>query len=262
MAELKNPVKERIAAGEIAIGVGLRQARTVDIGKIMKACGYDWVFIDMEHNSMSIDEAAQIAVAAQDAGVAPFVRVPGRAHHHASRALDGGALGVVFPHVDTPEQAAELAHNCRYPPRGHRSITGGLPQLGFASLPMAETVAAIDAATMVVVMLESPEAIGNADAIAATDGVDALLIGTNDLCLEMGIPGKIDAPEVAAAFEKVIAACKTHGKAAALGGVYQPDLMKRYLAMGFNMVLAGSDLSFLMAAAKDRAAFVRGLNAA
>jgi 2-keto-3-deoxy-L-rhamnonate aldolase RhmA len=109
-------------------------------------------------------------------------------------------------------------------------------------------------------MLETPGAIDNVDAIAAVPGFDVLLVGTNDLCMEMGIPGQLDHPRVGEAFERIIAACRTHGKHAGLGGVYDPPLMQRYLAMGFRLVLAGSDLSFMLAAAKERAAAVRAMN--
>lgn len=260
MPEIRNIAKERLAAGEIAVGIGLRQARSVDVGKIMKTCGYDWLFIDMEHNAMAVEDAVEISVAAQDAGITPVVRVPGFEHYHASRVLDGGALGIVVPHVDTAEQAAKIVDNCKYPPLGHRSVTGALPQLDFEPVPMAEATTAINDATLVVVMLETPEAVENADAIAAVEGIDVLLVGTNDLCVEMGIPGELGHAKVAAAYEKIIAACKAHGKHAGLGGVYQPDLMERYIGMGMRLILAGSDLSFMMAAAKERAAFVRGLN--
>jgi hypothetical protein len=73
---LRNPARERLEAGELAVGVGIRQSRTVDIAAIMKACGYDWLFLDLEHNSMDLDIAVQISVAALGAGIAPIVRVP------------------------------------------------------------------------------------------------------------------------------------------------------------------------------------------
>ncbi len=108
-------------------------------------------------------------------------------------------------------------------------------------------------------MLETPQAVENADAIAAIEGVDVLLMGTNDLCMEMGIPGELGHERVVAAFEKVIAACHAHGKHPGLGGVYAPDLMEKYVGMGMRLVLTGSDLSMMMIAAKDRATFMRGL---
>jgi len=91
------------------------------------------------------------------------------------------------------------------------------------------------------------------------DGLDALLVGTNDLCLEMGIPGQLDHARVKAALDSVLGACKKHRKIAALGGIYGKDLLNRYLNLGFRMVLAGNDLSLLHSAAQEQAKFVRGL---
>jgi 2-keto-3-deoxy-L-rhamnonate aldolase RhmA len=102
---LRNAARERLEAGELALGVILRQARTVDIAPIMQAAGYDWLFLDLEHNSMDLDMAVQISVAALGVGIAPVVRVPARQLWMATRVLDGGALGIVMPHVDTPEEA-------------------------------------------------------------------------------------------------------------------------------------------------------------
>lgn len=259
MIVLENKAKKRLENGELSLGVGLRQARTADIGKAMKTAGFDWLFIDMEHNAMDIDTATQIAVAAQDAGVTPIVRVPGFEHHHATRALDGGAQGIVVPHVDDPEIAARMVSNCRYPPTGKRSITGALPQLDFASHPIGDMAASVNNATLLIVMLETPTAIANADAIAAVPGIDALLIGTNDLCLEMGIPGQFDHPDVVSAYERMIAACRAHGKHAGMGGIYAPSTMTTYVEMGVRLILAGSDLSFLMAGARAQVSAVRAM---
>ena len=176
MVTIRNTALERLKDGDLAVGIGLRQARTVDIAKAMRTAGFDWLFIDMEHNAMDLDIAVQISVAAQDAGITPIVRVPGFQHFHATRVLDGGAQGIVFPHVDDAETAARLVAQCRYPPAGRRSVTGALPQLDFAAHSVADTVEAVNAATLLVIMLETPTAIANADAIAAVTGVDALLI--------------------------------------------------------------------------------------
>jgi len=259
MVEVRNVTREKLDSGEFALGVGLRQARTVDIGKAMAAAGFDWLFIDMEHNAMGIDIATQIAVAAQDAGITPLVRVPGFEHHLAARALDGGAQGIVFPHVDDPETAAKLVSYCRYPPHGKRSMTGALAQLDFKTYPLDETAEGVNASTFVVMMLETPQAIENADAIAAIPGVDALLIGTNDLCFEMGIPGQFTHERVIAAYQTMVDACKKHGKHPGMGGVYTPDQMKIYTDMGIRFILSGSDFAFMMKGAKAQSDAVRGL---
>ena len=259
MAMLGNAAKERLEAGELALGMGVRMWRTVDIAKAMKTCGYDWLFIDMEHSSLDLDTAAQISVAAQSAGITPIVRVPGFEHHHASRVLDGGAQGIVAPHVNTADTAARIVRQCRFPPLGHRSVVGGLPQLDFATVPATEATEAINATTLVVVMIETPEAVENVDSIAAVEGVDGLLVGTNDLCMEMGVPGRLGDPAVMDAQAKVIEACRRHGRFPGLGGVYEPALMERCIEMGMRFILCGNDLSMLMAGAGERARHVRAL---
>ena len=249
---MKNIAKEKILNNELCLGVGLRQSRTVDIGKIMATSGYDWLFIDMEHNSMDIDIASQISVAAQDAGITPIVRVPDFAHHHATRVLDCGAMGVVFPHVENADIAKKLVSYCLYPPKGHRSMTGVLPQLDFKQQPIADVASTINKNMLIVIMLESPEAIDNVDSIAAIEGVDVVLIGTNDLCMEMGIPGDYSNPKVKDAYIKVIEACKKYGKTPGMGGVYNEELMSEYIKMGMRFILSGSDLSFMMQSASQR----------
>jgi len=257
-AVLKNAAKERLDRGELALGVILRQARTVDIAPIMKSCGYDWLFLDLEHNSMDLDTAVQIAVAALGAGIAPVARVPAGQLWMATRFLDGGGLGIVVPHVDTPDDARAIAQALRYPPQGHRSVAGGLPHFGYAKMGVAQTCAAINAATLVVVMLETPTAIANATAIAAVPGIDSLLIGINDLAMELGIPGGFGDERIVAAYEAVCDSCRASGKFAGVGGIADEALLRRYIRMGVRLVLPGSDLAFMMAAATERAAAMRG----
>src|ERR1700719_3681349 len=177
----------------------------------------------------------------------------------APRALDNGALGIVIPHVDSAEEAREVVDKLKYPPEGHRSVAGGVPQFDFRSVKIADLTTSLNAATLVAVMLETPRAIGNAKEIAAVPGIDVLLIGTNDLCAEMGIPGDYGNARVVEAYDKTVAACRAHGKWAGMGGIYDERLMPRYIDRGVRFVLAGADLSFMMAAASQRTAFLRDL---
>jgi 2-keto-3-deoxy-L-rhamnonate aldolase RhmA len=188
MSTVPNHALRQLRAGRLAIGLGLRQARTVDIAQIAKTAGFDWLFIDCEHNSMDGDTAAQIAAASLAVGITPVVRVAGLEHWLASRMLDNGAQGIVFPHIDTAEEARRAANACRFPPVGKRSMGGGLQQLGFATMPVGEAARIVNEETLVVAMIESPRGVTNCEEIAAVPGIDALLIGTNDLCFEIGIP--------------------------------------------------------------------------
>ena len=90
-------------------------------------------------------------------------------------------------------------------------------------------------------------------------GLDVLLIGTNDLCSEMGIPGQFADPKVEEAYRRVIAACRKHGRIPGMGGVYEPKLMEKYIGLGMRFILSGSDLSFLLAGGRERANFLRNL---
>ena len=247
-----NHAKRKLARGELAIGLGLRVSRTVDTARIAKAGGFDWLFIDMEHTTIDPFQAGEIAVAALDTGVTPIVRVPGHQHFHATRVLDGGAMGIVVPDVTTPEEAAAIVRNCRFPPQGRRSIGGFLPQSGYAQINPGELMAAINDNTLLVALIEAPEAVEQADAIAAVEGIDVLLIGTNDLTTRMGIPGQLGHERVEAAYREVVGACAKHGKFAGMGGVYVEDLMRKYIGMGARFILGGGDIALLLAAARAR----------
>ena len=255
----RNPARERLAKGELALGIGLRQARTVDVAALMATCGFDWLFIDLEHGTMPLDIAVQISCAALTAGITPLVRVPSGQYALATRALDGGALGIVMPHVDTAEEAKIIVDRLKYPPLGHRSVAGPQAYLGFKPVPVGEATRTMNAETLVVVMLETPQAIANADAIAAVPGIDVLLIGTNDLAMEMGIPGEFNHAEIARAYERVIAACRRHNKAPGMGGVYTEELLAKYIGLGMRMILSGNDFSLIMTGGSQKTKFMRGL---
>ena len=257
MSIYPNHTKQQLEAGKLALGMGMRVLRTVDAGMIAKTTGFDWLFIDMEHSAMDVDLASQVSVACLAMGITPIVRVPGKEHHHASRLLDSGAQGIVVPHVDTAEEAARVVSHCKYPPVGHRSVVGALPQFAYQPTSVADTTRISNEQILVSVMVETPTAIANVDAIAAVPGVDVVLIGTNDLCAELGIPGQFADPRVEDAYRKTVAACKKHGKHPGMGGVYDQKLMEKYIGYGMRFILSGGDLSFLMAGAKSRTEFLR-----
>jgi 4-hydroxy-2-oxoheptanedioate aldolase len=259
-AAIRNVAREKLEAGELALGVGIRLSRSVEIAKAMAVAGFDWLFLDMEHGVMSLEACAQISTAALDAGIAPLARVPNGEYAIATRALDNGTLGIVVPHVDTPDEAKQVVDRLKYPPLGHRSMGGYGPHYGLRNAGVGEAAEAMNAANMTVVMLETPTAIKNADAIAAVPGVEVLLIGTNDLCAELGIHGQFASEPVVEAYKTVVAACKNHGKYAGMGGVYTEELLSRYIGMGMRFILAGQDSQFVMAAGGQRAAAMRKLS--
>jgi len=109
-----NRVQERLARGEVALCMATRLARTAEIAMIADSCGFDAFFIDMEHCTISLDDAAQICVAALPVGVTPLVRIAGRHFEDATRLLDAGALGIICPNVSTRDEAESFVRACRF----------------------------------------------------------------------------------------------------------------------------------------------------
>ncbi len=255
MTAVGNLARERLERGELSLGVGIRILRSVEAAKAMKSAGFDWLFIDLEHGALSIETASQMCLAALDAGIAPLVRVPNGEYSLATRLLDNGALGIVVPHVETAEEAGMIVDRLRYPPQGHRGVYSIMPQFDYK--PTADMTASLNASNLIAVMLELEKAIANAEAIAAVPGIDVLLIGTNDLCIELGVPGDLGHAKVADAYARMIAACRKHAKWPGMAGVYDDKLMQRYIDMGARFIVAGGDLGFLMDGATKRTALLR-----
>ena len=249
-----NALKDRLARGEVAASMTVRLVSDPAIALLARSAGFDSIYVDLEHGPFSIETAARICVAAQEAGLAPLVRVPARGPEWISRVLDGGAMGVIVPHVDSAAEAREAVAAAKYPPLGKRSAAGSLPQFHFRGPPAAEAMRAANEATMVVVQLETAAAIAAADEILAVEGVDMALLGANDLLADLGVPGAFDDQRLMAAYERVIDACRRHGRHAGVGGLAgQPGLTARCVAMGARYVSTGTDLGFLLDAATQRA---------
>jgi len=257
MPLIENTTKQKLRRGELALGFGVHHLRTSGTAMLAAAAGHDWLFIDMEHGAISVHEATQLCIASLPTGVTPIVRICAGALDEGTRCLDNGALGVIVPHVDTAERAKEIAQAFRYPPIGHRSWGGPPAAFRYDAPGNAEAQVALNEAVLVVAMIESTQAVANADAIAAVPGIDGLLIGTSDLTAELGISGQIGHAKVAEAYEKVGAACRKHGKSLGMGGVYDKENASRYIKGGARMILSGSDHNYILAGAKARTEVLR-----
>ena len=257
---LRNVVRQKLSRDELVLSMTVRLVRTVEIAAIASTAGFDSIYIDMEHSSFSLDTTGQICMAALAAGITPFVRVPSIAPACISRVLDSGALGVIAPHVRSPQDAAAVVRAAKFPPSGDRSFAGALPHFQFKTFPTAEMFEALNEATMVIVMIESAEALAAADEIAGVHGVDMLFIGTNDLCSSLGIPGRLDHDLIRKAYSQCLEACRRRGKHLGVGGLSSnPQLAGEFVKLGARYVSTGTDLSFLLGAATARANQMRAL---
>jgi len=259
---LRNALKEKLDRGEVVSSMAVRLVGGAEVVTIAKSGGFDSIYVDLEHSSFSIETASRISLAALAEGLTCLVRVPDHTPEHISRVLDGGALGVIAPDVRTAEEAQAVVIAAKYPPEGKRGISAALPHFGFRSFPAREGFALLNAATMVIVQCESVEAVANAENIAAVEGVDIILVGTNDLLADKRLAGEFDHPYVREAYERVIAACSACGKHSGVGGLTsRPQLMAEFVKRGARYVSMGTDLGFLLESAKSRAQWVRDLQA-
>jgi 4-hydroxy-2-oxoheptanedioate aldolase len=246
-----NRAKAMLKSGDLVLCMGVNQMRTPNIAMIAAACGFDAVYIDLEHNPTSLETAAAVCVAALGIGITPIARVTSHDAHDATRVLDCGAQGVMVPHVQNAAEAKAIVEACLYAPKGHRSAFGSGPALGYAALPQAEVCRRLNDETVLMAMIETPEAVANAVAIAAVDGIDVLHIGASDLSTEMGVPGQYKHERMRAAFEQVAGAARAHGKAMGVGGVRQDfEFQSWLLRLGVRYLTGGSDVGYILSAGR------------
>lgn len=205
-------LKERLAAGEQLTGALLRMPAD-DLVEMLGVAELDFVLLDCEHGPADVVALRRHIALAELHGMATLVRIGEGETAHALRALDQGAAGLVFPHVDSAERAAECVRAAHYPPLGTRGFAT-YPRAGRFGTVTAPEHRAAAASTLVVVMIESPLAVRDVDDILGVEGVDAFLVGAADLAAASG-PGD---PSVA----ESLATVRSAGTSA---GVVRTDLV-------------------------------------
>lgn len=256
---MRETLRRRLDAGVLSIGLAACVVRTVEIVTVARSCGFDLLLVDMEHGPIAIGDAASISVTAFEAGLPCLVRVGGPYAPDLARVLDCGAQGVVVPHVETADEARHVVEKCRFLPLGKRSLPSPLARLGFRVPPAAQMMAEIETDTVVVLMIESALGVANAEAIAAVDGVDMLMIGANDLAADMGHVGAVEHPAVLEAFARIAGAAAAHGKAFGVIGVGEVLLRSHAHDLGAKLIVATNDINLLIDRGLEVAARVRGL---
>jgi 2-keto-3-deoxy-L-rhamnonate aldolase RhmA len=247
-----NHTKQKLNAGRVVLGLGVRQFRTVEIGLIARAAGFDFLFLDQEHGTMDLTTAAEISVAALGQGITPIARVGSHDAYAVAPLLDSGTQGIAYPHVESVEDARAIVTIQKFPPVGTRSISRTTAWSGFEPMSIDVLTREVNDNTLTVAMLESSHAIARANDIAAVDGIDVLLIGTSDLCIDLGIAGAFGDRQIADAYRTVVGACRKHNKHAGMSGVRDIDLSRRYIEMGARFVLVTSDVPLLLEAGTAR----------
>jgi len=240
----ENRIRRVIAQGGVALGMQIMEFGTRGIAKILEYADLDYVIIDMEHSGFGIERVADLIAWFKATDIAPIVRVPENLYHYLAGVLDAGAAGVQVASVETAEQARAIIQAVKYAPMGNRGLGLTAAHSDFRTPKAAEYLPFMNRQTIVITQVETVRGLENCEEIAAVDGVDVLAVGANDMTFSLGIQGQYDHPLLRQAMERVIAACKTHGKIGKCHPHHTSQIAE-YAGFGYQMMMGNSDVSLL-----------------
>lgn len=245
-----NPVKAALREGRPQVGTWL-SFDSLQSARLMAHLGFPWLTLDLEHSPIDISAAAAAFAVISKAGCVPLVRVPENTHGDIKRVLDGGAMGIVVPMVDTAEQGRAAIAAAKYPPAGNRSVGGSLHALTFDA-EAGDYYRRANDEILVVLQTESPRGVENAEAIYSLPGVDAIFIGPNDLRAQMRTrDGRDPTPE---AHEEMIQEALRIAKLVRtpIGlHVQTVEDARMRIEQGFQFIAIGSELRFMVSRAQE-----------
>jgi 2-dehydro-3-deoxyglucarate aldolase/4-hydroxy-2-oxoheptanedioate aldolase len=218
--------------------------------------GLDWVFVDAEHGCFTIETIQDVIRTCQLLPVTPIVRVADFQYDLVARALDMGAEGIIFPRVDSPEGLARAVAWSKFPPLGTRGFGLTPPNVGYSTASIAQIMEHQNRETLIVAQVESQAALNCCEELAAVGGVDVLLVGPADLSVSLGVPGEWESPKLLAAIERVIEACRRHGRWPAIH-VRSAERAKHWVGRGMRLISCGSEQTILWEALQSLGAELR-----
>ncbi|MDZ4799381.1 MAG: aldolase/citrate lyase family protein [Bryobacteraceae bacterium] len=250
--------RQRLSSGEAVLGCFLSMGSTL-ASEMMAWAGYEWAIIDLEHGAGGERDVPMQLIALQGTGCLGVVRVEGRERQRVHRVLDYGAHGIMFPRIDTAEQAAEAVAAMRYGPEGMRGVafSNRACQYGSNFKPYYENSRSL----ISLIQIESPQAVENVEEIARVEGVDVLFVGPSDLSQSLGMLGDWENPTFLAAMQRVAEAGKKAGKVLGLL-LPTPAHFATYYNMGYRMMISGADVVLLNSAARNLVESLRKSRAA
>ena len=243
---MQNPFKTLLARKDLAAGypVGtFAMAASPLLAEALGCIGFDWAVVDMEHTPLDMDSVVRMLQAVAGTPMLPITRVPWNDAVMVKRVLDAGAQTVMFPFIQTADEARSAAAACKYPPQGIRGMAAMSRGSRFGTVKDYFSVA--NAAVSVIVQVETPQALAQLDAIAAIDGVDSIFLGPADLSGAMGHVGNPMHPDVVAAMAQAVKQCHAAGKP--VGSVAgTPETVALYRSLGIDYIGCASDLGLMV----------------
>jgi 2-keto-3-deoxy-L-rhamnonate aldolase RhmA len=236
-------LKQKLASHTFTLGAWITIGHPA-IAEIMARAGYEWVVVDLEHTTISLDTAGELIRTIDLCGSAPLVRLTSIDPNQIKRVLDAGAHGIVVPSVNTPEEAARAVAATRYAPQGTRGV--GLARAQGYGAGFKKYLEWQKIGPVVIVQIEHKDALGCLYDILTTPGVDGFIVGPYDLSCSLGIPGEFERPEFIEAISRIREIAKKAGRAGGLH-IVEPDLDRLDQAVldGYSFVAYSADLRIL-----------------
>lgn len=246
-----NPVKTLWKEGKPAFGTWVTLCPHPRIIKIFAACGFDFVIIEMEHTDFNMQTVANLVMLAREAGLVPIVRPPGTIKpHDLSRPLDAGAQGLLLPAIDTADQMREIIRTIKYHPLGARPMNLKGPHTDYYPGKPGEIISHLNENTLTVVMIESRKGIENLDSICKVEGVDAIMVGPDDLSQDLGVPGEMTHPKLVEAIDNIFSIAKTNNVVYGLS-CHSPEQAQARVAAGCTWLPYSNDAAMILNASRD-----------
>jgi len=241
-----NHVKVRLKQGLPVVGHWV-SIPSPSIAELLASFDPDWLVIDTEHGPATWERVEDILRAMKGTSVVPIVRIVNNDPGLMKQTFDRGAYGVIVPMVNTVEEARNAVAWAKYPPEGMRGVAG--TRVSRYGLDMAQYFSEWNAQVLVILQIETREALKNVEAIAAVPGVDVLFVGPNDLSANLNVFRQFDHPEFTQALGVIQTAAKKHSVATGYMAGSAEETLQR-IDQGFQFVAAGSDARLLAGAAK------------
>ena len=232
-------VLNKMRSGDVAISVKLNTAdpRVVEIAGL---CGFDCVWLDMEHVPNTLHDIENQIRAAKMCDIDALVRVKRGSYSDLINPLEMDAAGIMVPHIMNAEDAKKIVHQTRFHPIGRRPLDGGNADGAYCMIPTESYVKQANEQRFVIVQIEDPEPLEELEQIAQIEGIDMLFFGPGDFSQGLGVPGKFDDPRIDETRRRVAAVAVKHGKfAGTLGSVETFDSL---VEMGYNFLNIGADV--------------------
>lgn len=251
-----NLTKRALQAGETVVGTMLAELRQPSAMQLLRNGGFQFAIIDNEHGAFGIETLANLCKTGQYIGLTPIVRVPDFAYPYVAQTLDVGAQGIMLPRVTDPQQVRDVVQMMKYPPVGTRGNALNRGWTDFKAGPVGDWMAEANQETMLVVQVETKQALDAVEEIADIPEVDVIFVGPNDLSISLGVPGQLTAPLLVEGIEKVIAVCREKQVFSAIQ-MNSIESAAHWAGQGIQMMSAGSDVSLLMQAGQAITSAVR-----